>query len=296
MLYEKAYAKVNLFLDVLSKREDGYHNIGTLFQTIALYDELWAEVIPDGQIVVEHEHEVDFAPEDDLIYRTALAVQEKYAPGRGIKIQVKKHRPMGAGLGGGSADAAAVLRICKRLWGLEQSWEELEHLGAGLGADVPFLVRGGSALAGGIGEELEFLGDIKSPWITILTPKSFVGTAQAYGRLTPSGELRWQKFREQVRQSTLIDVMSSEFDFFNKFEESVYALDEVIAQDYKALRADAPKGRVLLSGSGASLLVMHQNKAEAEALRERWQDKVRFAGVCQFVSGEAVVGEKTEEK
>ncbi|MDB9744251.1 hypothetical protein OAA91_01850 [Fibrobacterales bacterium] len=129
MIKEFARAKVNLFLDVIKKRDDGYHDIGTLFCTLGLGEWLYAEEIDSG-IVLEGGENVVSNPEDNLVYKAILALKKYSGSTKGIKLRLDKELPAGAGLGGGSADAAAALRIANRLWLLNLSYDELENIGA----------------------------------------------------------------------------------------------------------------------------------------------------------------------
>ena len=142
---EYAPSKINLFLDVIRKREDGYHDLGTLFQTVDVGDTVSAEVRGDGVVTLEYSVPQDYPKESDLVYRAALALKEfAKKESLGADLFLEKVMPLGAGLGGGSADAAATLRLLNRLWDLNYEPAVLEGIGAKLGADVPFLVRGAS--------------------------------------------------------------------------------------------------------------------------------------------------------
>jgi 4-diphosphocytidyl-2-C-methyl-D-erythritol kinase len=297
MMQEAAYAKVNLFLDVLRKRPDGYHDIGTLFQTVGVCDLLQAELLPAGRIELVCDAGVTERPEQNLVWRAAKMLQAEFpvaelAAGVGVgadagvgadervtclpgcRIVLEKRLPAGAGLGGGSADAAAALRLLNRLWGMGLPPERLEALGAQLGADVPFLVRGGTAFAEGIGERLTSAPSPRDLAVLILTPECHSGTREAYASLTPSGSGRWEAFRAHWSGSDPIPHL------FNKFEESVPAAYPPIARLLAELRSyDAP---ALLSGSGASVLALLPDEATAHALRARIAEPCRFAAVTRF--------------
>ena len=154
---EYAPAKINLFLDVIRKRDDGYHDLGTLFQTIDAGDTVSAEIREDGRITLCYNEPQNYPLESDLVYKAAKLLQQESGTTIGADIYLNKVMPLGAGLGGGSADAAATLRLLNQLWKLKFKFEKLEEIGARLGADVPFLVRGGTAFAEGIGEKLTFV-------------------------------------------------------------------------------------------------------------------------------------------
>lgn len=280
-----APAKVNLFLDVLHKRPDGYHNIGTVFQTLDFGDELLAELAPQGQITVTSTVQVCEKPEQDLIYRAALALKEAYHIKEGVHFWVNKRLPMGAGLGGGSSDAASALRLCCELWGIPWDVDALIPIAAKLGADVPFFLAGGTAFAEGIGEELSWVDafeELESKWVLVMTPHAFVPTGKAYGSLRPSGEERWQDFQQGLREGRSWADLA-----YNKFEEWVLAEFEEIAQLKSGLLA-AGADFALLSGSGASVFAVYDQEAEADAALAQWQEKCRFSKKMKFLSQKAL--------
>ena len=149
-----APAKLNLFLRILGRREDGYHEIQTLFQLIDLNDELTFDVQSDPS-VSRHASTYGVPEAEDLVVRAARLLQAETGVRKGVRIQVNKHIPLGAGLGGGSSDAATTLLALNALWECGLSQDELAAIGRNLGADVPVFIRGRSALAGGIGDALK---------------------------------------------------------------------------------------------------------------------------------------------
>ena len=192
---EFAPAKINLFLDVIRKREDGYHDLGTVFQTIDAGDTLEFSSRDDGEIHLDYSNPQEYPVESDLVYKAAVALRSHVGNNDlGADIFLDKIMPLGAGLGGGSADAAAALRALNRLWELRLPPAELERIGAKLGADVPFLVRGGTAFAEGIGERLSFISPLDLPAgevLLIATPHDSVPTKDAYAGARSSTPLRF---------------------------------------------------------------------------------------------------------
>lgn len=280
MIKEFAPAKINLFLDILSRRPDGYHDLGTLFQTIAVGDELSAEETRDSRITVRYNVPQTYPLEEDLVYRAANLLRETFGIQRGVGFYLEKRMPLGAGLGGGSADAAAALRLLNRLWELNLSFEELERLGAKLGADVPFLVRGGSALAEGIGDVLTRLKPLELPEnaaLLVATPKCAVPTKAAYAGCVPSGNSRWEAYRQSDFRNF------SEFAF-NKFEESVFPRFPMISR-MKTLLENAGAEFALMSGSGASVFGVFENRFLAKKAVRLVDSESRFVAVTQFFPG-----------
>ena len=157
MLYEKAPAKINLTLDVLHKRPDGFHEVEMIMTTVDLADRIWLRPTDNGKITIKASER--HVPNDrkNLAYQAAELLQIECGITNGVEITLEKSIPVAAGLAGGSSDAAATLRGLNRLWDLNLSVKELARLGARIGSDVSFCVHGGTALATGRGELIEIL-------------------------------------------------------------------------------------------------------------------------------------------
>jgi 4-diphosphocytidyl-2-C-methyl-D-erythritol kinase len=168
-LVELSPAKLNLSLEILGRRADGYHELATLFQTIGLADELY--LAPADQLSFECDR-ADLGGDDNLAPRAARALREHLGTTAGARLTLRKRIPVAAGLGGGSSDAAAAIRGLVRLWGAEIGRDELIGLARGLGADVPFLLWGGTALATGVGDVLAWLPDRPERFVVLYTPAS----------------------------------------------------------------------------------------------------------------------------
>ena len=179
----KAMAKINLGLDVLGKRDDGYHELRMIMQTIRLYDRVQLTVTEAPGIRVKTN--LSFLPvnEDNLVYRAANLLMEEFQIKKGLFINLEKHIPVAAGLAGGSSDAAAVLVGVNRLFHLGLAKQELMERGVKLGADVPYCVMRGTALAEGIGEKLTPLPAPPACHVLIAKPKIHVSTKFVYGNL-----------------------------------------------------------------------------------------------------------------
>ena len=288
---EFAPAKINLFLDVIRKREDGYHDLGTLFQTIDVGDTVSATLRDDDKITLEYNVPQEYPKESDLVYKAALLMQDAYRVGKGVDLYLEKVMPLGAGLGGGSADAAATLRLLNRLWELNLPYEALEELAARLGADVPFLVRGGSAFAEGIGEKLTPIEPLQlkdDQHLLIATPLDAVPTKDAYAGVPKSGPDRWEAYKSGFK-SAGSSASAASIDFalenvFNSFEISVFPkhpLVEQLKQQMTRLGATS----VLMSGSGASVFGVFGTRSQAESAQESLKPISRYLAVTRFFQG-----------
>lgn len=174
-----APAKLNLFLHVIGRRDDGYHDLQTLFQFLDLEDSIAIRLRDDGRIRRVSAH-AQVEEDADLVVRAARLLKEETGTRQGADIAVEKRIPMGAGLGGGSSNAATTLRALDKLWNLDLGAERLAALGLALGADVPVFVHGVSAWAEGVGERLEPV-DLETPWYLLVNPGCSVSTASVFG-------------------------------------------------------------------------------------------------------------------
>jgi 4-diphosphocytidyl-2-C-methyl-D-erythritol kinase len=250
-------AKVNLCLRVLNRRSDGFHNVETVYQTIDVRDEV--ELVAcgaPGQIAMTVAGEPVPADETNLCWRAARLLAEKAKSAPGVSVKLTKSIPVGAGLGGGSSDAAAMLLGLPRLWGIELPPEEVQAVAAQLGADVPFFMRGGCCLGLGKGERLECLPAAALP-LVVVVPERRVSTTQAYAALRRGASLRKPKERGRVAARMLEAVRAGDpaavaAALHNDFE-ALEMVGVVEALEAKAALTGAGCLGALLSGSGSAV-------------------------------------------
>ena len=259
-----APAKVNWTLEVLGRREDGYHEVRTVMQAIDLCDILEFGPGEGVRLEVEGPHE---ASEDDLVLRAAALLDG--GGDRGARIRLTKRIPVAAGLGGGSSDAAAAVRGLSEVWGLGRSDEELTELASQIGADVPFFLVGGTALAEGRGERVTPLPDAALAWLVVVVPPIALAdkTKRMYGALTPSD------FTDGSRTVALAERLRAgmpirDGDLCNVFERAAYAVFEGLDVYREALLA-AGAGRAHLAGAGPALFALAPDEAGANAIRDK---------------------------
>ena len=190
----KANAKINLFLDILGKRKDGYHNIKTIFQEISLSDDIFicsprlqsgvSEANVKNRIKILCDNPKIPTDKRNLVFKAADAIKKYSGIKKGVLIKIKKRIPVGAGLGGGSSDAAAVLGGLNKLWNLKLTTNQLVKIGKQIGADVPFFIYGGRCLGEGIGAQLTPLKIRKKEWYVLVNPPFEISTKVVYSQLT----------------------------------------------------------------------------------------------------------------
>ncbi len=179
----KAPAKINLSLDVLHKRDDGFHEVEMIMTTVDLADRIELTLLEEDKITIDVSE--GFVPSDNrnLAYQAAQLLKDKFKVSKGVKIAIQKNIPVSAGLAGGSSDAAATLRGLNQLWSLGLSLDELAELGAKIGSDVSFCVYGGTALATGRGEKIKHISAPPACWVILAKPPIGVSTAEVYRNL-----------------------------------------------------------------------------------------------------------------
>ena len=260
-------AKINLFLDVLGKRKDGYHEIESIMQTVSLVDTLYLYPIKSG-IKISTNHPELSSGRDNLAYRAADLIKKKYRIKKGVRIALEKRIPIGGGLGGGSSNAAAVLLGLNRLWNLKLSNEELSFLGAKLGSDVPFFIYGKTAIVKGRGEIVLPLQVRENFHYLLLKPPISIPTKNIYknirlsltkpainGILPIINEL----LQKQANYKEIQQLM------YNRLENVAMKLYPVLRDTHQAFRKTPTQG-ILLSGSGSTIFKLCAGQKEAETL------------------------------
>jgi 4-diphosphocytidyl-2-C-methyl-D-erythritol kinase len=261
-LLVKAPAKINLSLDVLYKRPDGYHEVEMIMTTIDLADRLELTLLDQNEIkIISHNR---FVPDDqrNLAYQAALLLKKRYSVQKGVAITIEKVIPVAAGLAGGSSDAAAALRGLNKLWGLGLTMDELAELGAEIGSDVSFCVYGGTALAKGRGEIISHLPAPPTCWIVLAKPFIGVSTADVYRRLDLAKihHPNTEKMIQAIETGQFMDVCSNLGNVLEDVTLKLYPEVALIKDQMKRFGADS----VLMSGSGPTVfgLVQHDSRMQ----------------------------------
>ena len=278
-----AYAKINLGLDITGRREDGYHLVDMIMQSIRLHDRVFLEKEKEAGIRLSSNYPWVPAGDTNLAVRAAKLLFEEFGITEGLAIRLEKRIPVAAGLAGGSTDAAAVLYGVNRMYGLGLSREELRTRGCRLGADVPFCLMRGTARARGIGEILEELPAAPSCHVVLAKPREGVSTKDAYAaydRLDPVGIVHPSAdgIAGAVRDGdyrTLCSLLGNVLELVTI--PSVPVIEEIKGA-FRELHADG----VLMSGSGPTVFGLFADEADAEkAYRELKTG--RFAGMADKV-------------
>ena len=264
----KSRAKINLSIDVLGKRQDGYHMVEMIMQTIDLYDNLKITQIEEDSIKIKSDSQDIPLNQDNIVYKAANILKEKFNIKKGVEISIQKNIPVAAGMAGGSSNAAAVLVGLNRIWDLGLTQLELKEISLQLGADVPFCITGGSVLAQGIGEELtDIYGLNEYIHILICKPNIFVSTKEVYQSLD------MKEIKKRPDNQKLIDALQVN-DVKYVSENMVNVLEEVTSSKYNEINQieriimDNKALGSMMSGSGPTVFGLFDNKEYAIRAKE----------------------------
>ncbi|MEB5678107.1 4-(cytidine 5'-diphospho)-2-C-methyl-D-erythritol kinase [Mammaliicoccus sciuri] len=262
MIYETAPAKINLTLDTLYKREDGYHEVEMIMTTIDLNDRLTFECRDDGEIIIDVEH--NFVPSDhrNLAYKAAKLMQDRYNIKKGVKISLEKSIPISAGLAGGSSDAAATFKGLNELWGINESLETLSELASEIGSDISFCIYGKTALCQGRGEKITHLPKPPSAWVVIAKPDIGVSTPEIYGALDLENkdEVQTQACLKAIENNDYASMCQSLGNSLEKVTMQLYPEVEKLKNTMSNTGVDA----ALMSGSGPTIYGFVQKERQAK--------------------------------
>ncbi|HHD2753390.1 TPA: 4-(cytidine 5'-diphospho)-2-C-methyl-D-erythritol kinase [Clostridium perfringens] len=274
----KAYAKINIALDAIGKREDNYHLLRMIMQTVDLYDVIDIEKSNDSSISISCNKHYVPTDERNLAYKAAVLFRENFNIKDGVKISIKKNIPVAAGMAGGSTNAAAVLVIMNKLFNVNASLEELKELGLKIGADVPYCIEGGTALCEGIGEVITPLKPFENKILVVLKPNFGVSTKEVYTNLDIN------KIRKHVNIEELIEAMENDdLNYVAKNMKNV--LENVTLKKHsvlKAIKEDMRRSGALgamMSGSGPTVFAFFDDMLTAQRAFEFLKGKYKYADV-----------------
>jgi len=258
----KAYGKINLGLDVIGKLPDGYHEVKMVMQTVGIYDELTFEKTESGIEITTDSAELP-TDESNLIYKAAKLMKEKYHIREGIRIHLQKNIPIAAGMAGGSTDAAAAMKGINRLFGLDISLLELMEMGVGIGADVPYCVIGGTALAEGIGEKLTPLEMAPECYVLVAKPDINVSTKYVYEHLDMEGVKEHPDIDGMV-EAISVGSLQGILDRMGNVLETVTIPAYPVIHDLKQRMKELGAVNSLMSGSGPTVFGIFLEKRAAQ--------------------------------
>jgi 4-diphosphocytidyl-2-C-methyl-D-erythritol kinase len=277
----KAYGKINISLDIVGKRDDGYHLLKMIMQNIDIYDELEFEKCDDGIHIKCNKH---FLPVDsnNLVYKSAELFKDTYRISEGIKINITKNIPVAAGMAGGSADAAATLKAMRDLYKNDVSDEELMELGLKIGADVPYCILGGTALCEGIGEVITPLKSFNNHILVVVKPNFGVSTKEVYKALDIK-----KIFKHPDTEGLISAMENNDIEFVSNNMKNL--LENVTIKKYpflKYIKEEMIKLGVLgsmMSGSGPTVFGFFDDMLKAQRCFEKLKIKYKECFITRTI-------------
>lgn len=263
MHIETAPAKINLTLDTLYKRDDGYHEVQMVMTEVDLNDRLTFTKRTDNKIVIETEHQ--FIPTDkrNLVYQAVLLMQKKYNIKTGVNIFIEKNIPVAAGMAGGSTDAAATFRGLNKIYEINAPLDELAELSSQIGSDIPFCVYGGTALATGRGEKIERLPRPPHAWVVIAKPPLSVSTKVIYAHLKPGkNKPKSDEMVKAIHEKSYSSMLAAMKNDLQDVTRRKYSKVNILLKKMQVNGAD----KAMMSGSGPTVFGIVQKERQAKQL------------------------------
>ena len=287
-----AMSKVNLGLDVLRRRDDGYHEVRMIMQTLKLCDELYSEETQKKEISIVCNSENLECDENNLIYKAARLIMDEAGIDRGLDIRLKKNIPIAAGMAGGSSDAAATLVALNKMFDIDFDIAKLKEMGVKIGADVPYCIEGGTQLSEGIGEKLTRLKDAPQCFVVVAKPHIGVSTKYVYENLhveTIKTHPNIDAMLKGIDAGDLIEISSHMENILENVTEKKYPVIAMLKSKLKSMGAL----NSLMSGSGPTVFALFDDRDKADKACEAVLDtgEVAFGCVTQFSDRTCIIEE-----
>lgn len=277
----KAYAKINIALDVVGKRDDGYHLLKMIMQTVDLYDIIELEKCDSGINLKCNKHYVP-VDEKNLAYKAAKLFMETYSIESGVNINIIKNIPVSAGLAGGSTDAAAVIKLMNKMFNINAGDDELEKIAVKIGADVPYCINGGTALCEGIGEKITKLKPFKDKIVVLVKPPFGVSTKEVYKAFDLSRVVFHPKTSEIIKAIENDDVYFVANNMKNLLENVTLKKYRVISN----IKTDMNKNGAIasmMSGSGPTVFAFFDDMLKAQKCYDEMKKKFKDVYITRTI-------------
>lgn len=274
----KAYAKINIALDAVGKREDGYHLLRMIMQTVDIYDLIEVRKNYLGKIRITTNKYYLPTDERNLAYKAAQLFIDKFKIKSGVDINIKKNIPVAAGMAGGSTDAAAVLFLMNKVFNINASKKELEKLAVKIGADVPYCIEGGTALCEGIGEKITKLKRFRDKILVIVKPNFGVSTKDVYKALDINKIHKHVDIEDIIKHMNDNDIVSVSNKMKNVLENVTIRKYKVIREIKEELVLNGATGS-MMSGSGPTVFGFFEDMLTAQRAYEKMKEKYKYSEI-----------------
>lgn len=280
-----AYGKINLFLDIKNLRDDGYHNLEMVMQSIKLHDKITLTPLKKEINISTNCNQIP-ADERNLAFKAAKAVILKAKIKKGVNIQIDKNIPVAAGLAGGSTDAAAVIKGMNQLFELDMDYKTMHEIATKIGSDVPFCIKGGTAYAKGRGEKLNWLPPLKKKWVILVKPPQMASTKeiyQLYDKQNFDLEIPVKRLLKIIKNQVIIDIKDGWANVLEPVTKSI--IDDIAVIEEKLINQGF--NFTMMTGSGPTVfsLIEQDQIAKAKEVIENWDRPQDYIVLTETVDG-----------
>jgi len=283
MIIEKAYAKVNLFINVLNQRRDGYHDLEMINAKIDLYDTVKIEELDSPGLVIVKSNDLFLSNQNNLVIESARYMLNKYAPEKGVTVTIDKIIPFGAGLAGNSVDAAAIIRGINRLFNLDVPLEKLQELGVKFGADIPYCIVDYPAIVEGIGEIItKFDFDFSECKVLLVNPREYISTEDMFtvGNRLGFDNVDMKAIMKAIKKNNSDDFIKN---MHNALENVAIQSNKNVDEAYNTIKAELGDEGLTMTGSGSTFIkVFKGDETKTKAFVEKYKGKY-FTNIYSFL-------------
>lgn len=262
MIIEKAYAKVNLFINVIGSREDGYHNLEMINAKIDLYDSIKIEELDSPGLVIIKSNDLFLSNQNNLVIESARYMIQQYAPDKGVTVTIEKIIPFGAGLAGNSVDAAAIIRGINKLFNLNLTLEQMQKLGVKFGADIPYCLIDEPAIVEGIGDKVTpFEFDFKDYKVLLVNPREYISTQDIF---TLGDRLGFKNIDIKKIKKSIQKLDTDEFvnNMHNSLQELAMNHNKNVKRTYEHIKNELGEDGLTMTGSGSTFIKLFKGDSE----------------------------------
>lgn len=283
MIIEKAYAKVNLFINVVGQRRDGYHDLEMINAKIDLYDTLKIEELDSPGLVIIKSNDLFLSNQNNLVIESARYMLNKYAPTKGVTVTIDKVIPFGAGLAGNSVDAAAIIRGINKLFKLNIPLEELQELGVKFGADIPYCIVDYPAIVEGIGEKItKFDFDFSECKVLLVNPREYISTEDMFtiGNRLGFDNVSIKNINKAIKKNNSDDFIRH---MHNALEKVAIQSNKNVREAYYTIKSELGEEGLTMTGSGSTFIkVFKGDDSKEKAFVEKYKGKY-FTNIYSFL-------------
>ena len=283
MIIEKAYAKVNLFINVLGAREDGYHNLEMINAKVDLYDTITIEELDSPGLAIIKSNDLFLSNQNNLVIESARYMIQQYVPDKGVTVTIKKVIPFGAGLAGNSVDAAAIIRGIDKLFNLNLSLEDMQKLGVKFGADIPYCLIDKPAFIEGIGDKVTpFEFDFSTCQVLLVNPREYISTEDIFtlGDRFGFQNVDMKKIKKAIQKNDINSFIES---MHNSLQHLAINHNKKVKETYEHIKRELGEDGLTMTGSGSTLIkIIKGDDPKARAFVEANKTKY-FTNIYKFL-------------